>query len=735
MSREAEHGVDVSGLKLKVEALEHELKMCRAELQKLQHQLSQRQQHENTDDYNEDLRQQVNKLSAELYAQQKQEKKQTDAETQTEHHTWTEIDHNRYDFGGYHCSKTEMEVLEDAAAENSSAVYRNMSLCDGSKESGNIDSNNSLQPQTGNSGSIADVLRATAEEALCHTGFVFDENSGMYFDHSTGFFYDSVNQLYYDANTGIYYYYDADSGKYQFHSRIELPSTQDLAQDHETDKKNSQKNTVGALEHKDGDRVGEGLMSVNHEFDTLDVVCQKRKERVTRKCRQSCTTEHVKKKKTSKKSCHSQSPQPSVKKKKAKKKRIEGDTHSEGIRRKHKKTRKEKKIHRKQCVLLQRHEDKQSNSRDPSTDRELEEGEIMASGGDESNSSTSISETPSSPNTEEVAPEAWPPCVRVTVVRSPALQIGSLFILTADAAASIGREKDLDHAIRIPEAEVSKSHAEVYFDLDQQCYMLVDLGSQNGTVINGNRIFQCWRNKALNMRICTLSPHSPKVRCEPCPLSHGDEVRIGETVLSFHIHPGNDTCDGCEPGQIIAHLSRHKKEHNSGHVVGENKEIQRQRELKQMKVKYGLKNSDFEATKALNNPMYKDRAKTRRWIVGSEGTFYRDDSPSSVHVEISEVNKGRKILEKMGWKKGEGLGKDGGGMKDPIQLQVRKAQSGLGSSMSMVVDYASLSSTKNHEKWRKAQERFIETCETPSLTSSAVEEKSFKAWVKGKSTD
>ena len=37
------------------------------------------------------------------------------------------------------------------------------------------------------------------------------------------------------------------------------------------------------------------------------------------------------------------------------------------------------------------------------------------------------------------APEAWPPCVRVTVVRSPALQIGSLFILTADAAATIGR--------------------------------------------------------------------------------------------------------------------------------------------------------------------------------------------------------------------------------------------------------------------------------------------------------
>lgn len=47
--------------------------------------------------------------------------------------------------------------------------------------------------QAGTSGSIAEMLRATAEEALFHTGFVFDENSGMYYDHSTGFFYDSVS--------------------------------------------------------------------------------------------------------------------------------------------------------------------------------------------------------------------------------------------------------------------------------------------------------------------------------------------------------------------------------------------------------------------------------------------------------------------------------------------------------------------------------------------------------------
>lgn len=46
--------------------------------------------------------------------------------------------------------------------------------------------------QDGDGNSIADMLRATAEEAMTQTGFVFDETTGMYYDHSTGFYYDSV---------------------------------------------------------------------------------------------------------------------------------------------------------------------------------------------------------------------------------------------------------------------------------------------------------------------------------------------------------------------------------------------------------------------------------------------------------------------------------------------------------------------------------------------------------------
>lgn len=48
---------------------------------------------------------------------------------------------------------------------------------------------------------------------------------------------------------------------------------------------------------------------------------------------------------------------------------------------------------------------------------------------------------------------------------------------------------------------------------------------------------------------------------------HGDEVKMGDTVLSFHIHSGTDTCDGCEPGQVMAHLSKHKTEEKPGEAA------------------------------------------------------------------------------------------------------------------------------------------------------------------------
>ncbi|XP_020313714.1 angiogenic factor with G patch and FHA domains 1 isoform X3 [Oncorhynchus kisutch] len=608
---------EVAELRQKVESLKQELKSCTKELTKLQKQLTKSESlQKSTEGYNEDLRKQVNKLSAEIHERKKKAKERAEAETQTEEYTWSETDYYNYYYGGGYYQgdgvttdtqgtvtpegQEATDASEMTAAESTTDTATDMTtdnatamITDVSVEGGIT----ATQPEEVDTGSIADMLRATAEQAMTQTGFVFDETTGMYYDHSTGFYYDSASQLYYDNNTGMYYYYDAESGKYQFHSRIEVPTVQPVSETSQVKK-------------------------------SLD-----------------------------------------------------------------KKGRKWKKVPERTA----RQDDKVEDVTNSLANMKISYFWNSAS--------------------RRVAEKVWPPCVRVTVVRSPVLQTGTLFIITADSPATIGREKDMNHAISISEMGVSKLHAEVYFDQDQQCYMLVDQGSQNGTVLNGNRILQ------------------PNAKCDPCPLTHGDEVKMGETVLSFHIHAGTDTCDGCEPGQVMAHLSKHQR--NQPLQTGpaptkEDKELLRQKELKQMKVKYGLKSAEYEEDKALRNPRYVDRAESRRQTVGSEGVFQRDDAPASVHVEISEVNKGRKMLEKMGWKKGEGLGKDGAGMKDPIQLKIRKSQSGFGAGAAVSVDEAgTLSRTKTQRNWEKARERFNDTCQTETPTVKKEQSTAPKPWVKG----
>lgn len=41
--------------------------------------------------------------------------------------------------------------------------------------------------------------------------------------------------------------------------------------------------------------------------------------------------------------------------------------------------------------------------------------------------------------------------------------------------------------------------------------------------------------------------------------------------------------------------------------------------------------NEYEETKTIKNPKYKNRAESRRQAVGSDGAFQRDDAPASVH--------------------------------------------------------------------------------------------------------
>lgn len=659
-----------------MEKLESELRSCKRQVREVEKLLHHTERlYQSAESNNQELRTQVEELSKILHCGRNEDNKKSDVEVQTENLASWSTDYyyqTYYNDDSLPSKETELSTQQSQYVQASTLNSKDESQIDndsyadtdvtecvkhGQEDHFTSDSQESASALAAEGtalegASLAESLRAAAEAAVSQTGFTYDENTGLYFDHSTGFYYDSENQLYYDPSTGIYYYCDVESGRYQFHSRVDLQPYQASGTKPNKDKKLKKR------------RKELGFCTANEEKD-LSSGDQK-----------ACSVETI--------NC-SEEENPANVKKKAK---IDAPHHSSPSK-------------LTAPVSGSAIESPVDNNPAPSKDEKIresesepEEGEITDSQSESSYNGNSTSEDRESSEESEDEDEEkiWPPCIRVIVIRSPVLQMGSLFIITAVNPATIGREKDMEHTVRIPEVGVSKFHAEIYFDHDLQSYVLVDQGSQNGTIVNGKQILQ------------------PKTKCDPYILEHGDEVKIGETVLSFHIHPGSETCDGCEPGQVRAHLRLDKKDEPSvGPALSkEEKELERRKALKKIRVKYGLQNTDYEDEKALKNPKYKDRAGKRREQIGSEGTFQRDDTPASVHSEITDSNKGRKMLEKMGWRKGEGLGKDGGGMKTPIQLHLRPTHAGLGTGKPSSIDDVHFLQSKSKKNWDKARERFAE---------------------------
>ncbi|KAJ8928677.1 hypothetical protein NQ314_018730 [Rhamnusium bicolor] len=287
--------------------------------------------------------------------------------------------------------------------------------------------------------------------------------------------------------------------------------------------------------------------------------------------------------------------------------------------------------------------------------KDVEEGEC-------SESDESCSDEDAKSDTSDISKQ-WPPCMRIIVESSdvPKVKIGSLHIITCDGG-SVGREGG--HSILIPDINTSKHHLKFTFDKESSHYLVTDLGSRNGTLLNGRR----------------LSPS--KQESEPMKITHGSKIQIGSTTLLCHIHEGNQTCGHCEPGLIqVPKAERHKNE------------------LKNLRKMCGLVN--FEEDPKLASG-YTDRAQKRRETVGSQNP-HEKTKMASLDESISSENKGFKLLSKMGWKEGQSLGKDGEGMLEPIKLVSNKGTTGIGCNEGVV---ESLIPSEKQNIWKKAQERF-----------------------------
>lgn len=112
----------------------------------------------------------------------------------------------------------------------------------------------------------------------------------------------------------------------------------------------------------------------------------------------------------------------------------------------------------------------------------------------------------------------------------PSIKSGTLFIITCDGG-TLGREGE--HSICLPDVNVSKHHLKIGYNPDNCNYTIVDLGSRNGTLLNGKRI------------------SSSKQESEPVEVCHASRLQVGSTTLLCHIHEGSQTCGHCEPGLLL----------------------------------------------------------------------------------------------------------------------------------------------------------------------------------------
>ncbi|XP_022218338.2 angiogenic factor with G patch and FHA domains 1 isoform X1 [Drosophila obscura] len=489
--------------------------------------------------------------------------------------------------------------------------------------------------------SFVDEMRQAAKQAENLHNFVYEPTSGMYYDPKTGYYYNAEYDLYYDGNTGCYYSYDHGKDSYEFHSQAQVQAN-DAA-------KPGSEQAADEDDEVEFDELG-GVITDSATLQKIKTEKQKLKERVEKSKRRA-----KKKKKKSKK--HSKNKRKKERSCKPKKKRRNADDDVDA-------------------------EDGEIPSSDSSTSSNSSDNDSSSSGSEDEGS---VPVFKAAGRFQDIA-KKYPPSLRIIVQETNVeeLVVGSLHLITYKGG-SLGREGE--HDVIIPDVNVSKSHLEFYYEAKSGIYRCRDLGSRNGTILNGVRMVN-----------------------DPMDLVHGSVVTIGQTRLLCHVHEGNSTCGLCEPGLLIeTQAPVGATALSSTATVLSHKE-----QLKKLQKKYGLENEKFvEASgNGQHKQNYNDRAATRRVNVGSS-TDKEKTEVACVHTEIASSNKGFKMLSKLGWQKGNTLGKTNAsaGLLTPINVVANEGTSGLGRSETIsaprLVDKQKLANLKiTQARYQRANDIF-----------------------------
>ena len=280
-------------------------------------------------------------------------------------------------------------------------------------------------------------------------------------------------------------------------------------------------------------------------------------------------------------------------------------------------------------------------------------------------------------------------CIRAIVTAADAVKVGTLYLVTCNGT-TIGRDKK--YTFYVPDKDVSKVHAVIKYEEKEGRYFIKDDRSVNGTFLNDRRLSES------------------KTESKWFPIKHKDFLKLGSTVFVLHVHRGQETCDDCEPGQVQALLSAVDSENLQAKYASLPKEEIRKKQLRGLKEKYMVSGDGLkQALKPIISGKYKDRANKRRKNIGSEpikdNLQHQRKEKSSIVKSISTENKGHQMMQKMGWKVGQGLGKESSGIREPINVLVREKNKGLGSgSLHSIED--SPNQKNANQKWKKAKERY-----------------------------
>lgn len=205
---------------------------------------------------------------------------------------------------------------------------------------------------------------------------------------------------------------------------------------------------------------------------------------------------------------------------------------------------------------VKKHEPKESKNQD-----DLEDGEISS---DDSYVECSSDED----HIFDDISKHYPPSLRIVVQQSTLdkLKVGSLFLVTCKGG-SLGREGQND--VLIPDINVSKCHLKFSYDETEACYKCQDMGSRNGTLLNGVRMSESTQASEL------------------WSIAHGSIIQISDTKLLCHIHSGSATCGHCEPGLLM-------QTEKSSNITEASSSESHKSQLKKLQKKYGLeKESEF----------------------------------------------------------------------------------------------------------------------------------------------